>query len=112
MSSCLFCRVERKEIPAKIEYEDDKVIAFHDINPQAPVHLLLIPRRHIEKIGSLESRDISIVGELVYRAKEIASRRGWPDYRLLFNNGPEAGQTVYHIHLHLLSGRAMGWPPG
>jgi len=112
MSDCLFCRIAGKQIPAKLEYEDDRILAFQDINPQAPVHILLIPRKHIEKIGDLQPSDAALAGELIYRAKELAASRGWDDYRLLFNNGPESGQTVYHIHLHLLSGRRMTWPPG
>lgn len=112
MTDCLFCRIIEKKIPAKLEYEDEQVLAFQDINPQAPIHLLLIPRQHIAMIGDLQPSEASIAGALIFRAKEIAASRGWKDYRLLFNNGPEAGQTVYHIHLHLLSGRRFAWPPG
>ena len=109
---CLFCKIIRKEIPAKIEYEDEDVLAFHDINPQAPVHILVIPKKHISQISELQESDSVMAGRVIVRAKKIAEERKWRDYRLLFNNGPEAGQTVYHIHMHLLSGRKMTWPPG
>ena len=112
MSDCLFCRIAGKEISAKVEYEDPKVIAIHDINPQAPVHLLVIPKRHMARIAELGPEDASFIGEVIVTAKEIARKKGWSDYRLVFNNGPESGQSVYHIHLHLLSGRRMQWPPG
>lgn len=112
MADCLFCRMARGEIKANVEYQDDDVFAIHDINPQAPVHLLFIPKKHIETIGKLEADDAPLIGKIIQRAKEVAAKRGWNDYRLVFNNGAEAGQTVYHIHLHLLSGRRMSWPPG
>ncbi len=109
---CLFCKIIRKEIPAKIEYEDEDVLAFHDINPQAPVHILIIPKKHYAKVSDLSESDSQAMGQLMVKAKKIAEERKWRDYRLLINNGPEAGQTVYHIHMHLLSGRKMTWPPG
>lgn len=109
---CLFCRMISGEIKAKVEYEDESVYAIHDINPQAPHHLLIIPKKHIEKIGDLSAEDAKQAGEVVYTAKKIAAKNGWNDYRLVFNNGAAAGQSVYHIHLHLLSGRKMSWPPG
>lgn len=112
MNQCIFCKIASKEMKTTLEFEGGEVLAFHDINPQAPAHVLVIPRRHIEKISDINEEDSAVVGQMIYRAKEIASARGWKDYRLVFNNGPEAGQTVYHIHLHLLAGRAMGWPPG
>ncbi len=112
MSDCLFCRMVRKEIPAKIEFENEEVLAIHDINPQAPHHLLVIPKKHIAKISEMETGDASAAGNVVLQAKEIAARRGWEDYRLVFNNGAGAGQSVFHIHLHLLAGRRMTWPPG
>ena len=112
MVDCLFCKMIEKKIPAKIEFENQDFLAFHDINPQAPVHLLVIPKKHIEKIAVLQVSDDALIGKLVLCAKQIAETRNWKDYRLLFNNGTEAGQTVFHLHLHLLSGRKMTWPPG
>ena len=112
MSDCLFCRVVRGEIKSKRAYEDPEVLAIHDINPQAPVHLLVMPKKHIEKVGDLSESDIELMGKVIYQAKRIAQEAGWEDYRLVFNNGPMSGQSVFHIHLHLLSGRRMSWPPG
>ena len=112
MTDCLFCKMIRGEINPKIEYEDERVLAIHDLNPQAPVHLLIIPKKHIAKIGDMEQADIITLGTLLFKAKEIAAQQNWPDYRLVFNNGAQAQQTIYHIHLHLLSGRSMTWPPG
>lgn len=112
MPQCLFCRMISGEIKAKVEFEDQDIYAIHDINPQAPVHLLIIPKKHIEKISDLEAEDAGMAGKLIYGAKKIAAAKKWTDYRLVFNNGPESGQSVFHIHLHLLSGRRMTWPPG
>lgn len=112
MPDCLFCRMIRKEIKAKVEYEDNGVLAIHDINPQAPAHILVIPKRHVERVDQLKESDAAMIGNAIVRAKEIAQKNGWTDYRLVFNNGREAGQSVFHIHLHLLSGRRMAWPPG
>ena len=112
--SCLFCRIVAREIPASLVYEDDRVIAFNDINPQAPTHVLIVPKRHIETLNALESDDDQLVGELVRRAAAIAQERGIAEkgYRTVFNTNREAGQTVFHLHLHLLGGRPMAWPPG
>ena len=112
MNDCLFCRMVCGEIKPKIEYEDPEILAIHDINPQAPVHLLVMPKKHIAKISDLSEADAGLIGKVIYRTKCIAEKRGWSDYRLLFNNGPESGQSIDHIHLHLLSGRRMHWPPG
>lgn len=112
MPNCLFCRMISGEIKAKVEYEDEDLYAIHDINPQAPVHILIIPKKHIEKISDLEASDVENAGKLICGAKKIAAAKKWNDYRLVFNNGPEAGQSVFHVHLHLLSGRRMAWPPG
>lgn len=112
MADCLFCRMIKKEIPAKIEYEDNELLVIHDINPQAPIHLLFIPKKHIAGIGSLEKDDTLMIGNVIFLAQQMAQKKGWRDYRLVFNNGAEAGQSVFHIHLHLLSGRRMNWPPG
>lgn len=111
-NSCLFCRIIAGEIPAKIEYQDENILAFHDINPQAPAHILVIPKKHIEKLGDLQASDAETIGKVICGANQIAKAKNWKDYRLVFNNGAEAGQTVYHIHAHLLSGRKMTWPPG
>jgi len=114
MSDCLFCRIIKREIPASIVYEDDHVLAFNDINPQAPTHVLLVPKRHIASLNDLQPGDDQIAGEIVRRAAAIAKEHGLAErgFRTVFNTNREAGQTVFHIHLHLLGGRAMGWPPG
>jgi histidine triad (HIT) family protein len=112
--SCLFCRIITREIPASIGYEDDRVLAFNDINPQASTHVLVVPKRHIPTLNDLQESDDQIVGELVRRAAAIAKERGIeaPGYRAVFNTNRDAGQTVFHIHLHLIGGRSLGWPPG
>lgn len=114
MSDCLFCKIIQRKIPGSIVYEDDRVLAFNDINPQAPTHVLLVPKRHIASINDLVPDDDRIVGELARRAAVIAKERGIADggYRLVFNTNRDAGQSVFHIHLHLLGGRSMQWPPG
>jgi histidine triad (HIT) family protein len=114
MPDCLFCRIVKREIPASIVYEDDRVLAFNDINPQAPTHVLVVPKRHIASLDALSDGDDAIVGEVVRRAAAIARERGIADggYRTVFNTNRDAGQTVFHIHLHLIGGRNMGWPPG
>ena len=112
--SCLFCRIASGEIPASKVYEDDEVLAFNDINPQAPLHVLVIPKRHISTTNDLSATDDGLVGTLVRRAAAIAREAGYADrgYRVVMNCNAEAGQTVFHIHLHLLAGRGLGWPPG
>jgi histidine triad (HIT) family protein len=114
MTDCLFCKIIRREIPGKIVFEDDELLAFEDINPQAPTHVLVIPTRHIESLNVLQSDDDAIVGAIVRRAAAIAKDRGISGggYRTVFNTNRDAGQTVFHIHLHLLGGRSMAWPPG
>ena len=114
MAECLFCRIVRREIPASIVYEDDRVLAFNDINPQAPLHALVIPKRHIATLNDLSPQDDGIVGEIARRAAAIAKEKGYADrgFRTVFNTNAEAGQTVFHIHLHLLAGRGLSWPPG
>jgi len=114
MSDCLFCKIVDRAIPASIVYEDERVLAFNDINPQAPTHVLVIPKRHIASLLDVSSADDGIVGELVRRAAAIAGERGIAagGFRTVFNTNADAGQTVFHIHLHLLGGRAMRWPPG
>jgi histidine triad (HIT) family protein len=114
MTDCLFCKIVRREIPGRIVHEDDETLAFEDINPQAPTHVLVIPKRHIESLNVLTDGDDPIVGTLVRRAAAIAKQRGIASagYRTVFNTNRDAGQTVFHIHLHLLGGRTMTWPPG
>jgi histidine triad (HIT) family protein len=113
-TSCLFCKIIAREIPASIVYEDESVLAFNDINPQAPTHVLLVPKRHIATLSELQPDDDQIVGELVRRAAAIAVERGISagGFRTVFNTNRDAGQTVFHIHLHLLGGRSLAWPPG
>ncbi len=111
---CLFCRIAAGEIPARKAYEDDDVYAFHDINPQAPTHILVIPRKHIASLDDMEGNDAAIVGTLVARTAQLARdlQLTADGYRVVFNTGPAAGQTVFHIHAHVLGGRTFGWPPG
>jgi release factor glutamine methyltransferase len=112
--SCLFCRIIAGELPAKRIFEDETLVAFHDVNPQAPVHVLVVPRRHIATLNDLGPGDDALVGALLRRAAVLAHELGiaGPGYRAVFNCNREAGQTVYHIHLHVLGGRPMRWPPG
>ena len=112
MTECLFCRIIKKEIPSKTAFEDGQIYAFYDINPQAPTHVLLVPKKHIAGVADLSEGDEIMAGSLVVRAKELAESLGLKSYRLVFNSGEEAGQSVFHIHLHLLGGRRMKWPPG
>jgi histidine triad (HIT) family protein len=114
MTDCLFCKLLAGQIPAAIVYEDERVVAFRDINPQAPTHVLVIPRRHIATLNDLGPDDDGLVGELVRRAAAIAREQGHAErgYRVVFNCNADAGQTVFHIHLHLVGGRKLGWPPG
>jgi histidine triad (HIT) family protein len=112
--SCLFCKIVAGEVPAKRVHEDEHLIAFEDINPQAPLHVLIIPKRHIATLGDLQAADDGLVGEMVRRAAAIAKDRGVDagGYRTVFNCNSDAGQTVFHIHLHVLGGRRFAWPPG
>jgi histidine triad (HIT) family protein len=114
VAECLFCRIVAGEIPGAVVYENDHVVAFKDINPQAPTHVLIVPRRHIASLNDLEPADDAIVGELVRTAAAIAKKNGHAEggYRTVFNCNADAGQTVFHIHLHVLGGRKMTWPPG
>lgn len=111
---CIFCKIVAGEIPAQRVYEDELVIGFRDLNPQAPVHLLLIPRRHIANLNALTDEDDATVARLYRAAAQIAEREGFAEsgYRCVINCNDDGGQTVYHLHLHLLAGRAMHWPPG
>lgn len=112
--NCLFCRIASGDIPAKKIADDKHVVAFHDINPQAPTHVLVIPRRHIAKLDDLTIDDGLVIGRTIVRASQIARDLGLSEdgYRLVVNNGEGAGQTVFHIHVHVLGGRSLGWPPG
>jgi histidine triad (HIT) family protein len=113
-SSCLFCRIIAGEIPATKVYEDDTLVAFNDINAQAPMHVLIVPRVHVATLNALDATHDAIVGAIVRRAAAIASERGYAEsgYRTVFNCNADAGQAVFHIHLHVLGGRTMTWPPG
>lgn len=112
--SCLFCRIAAGEIPAKKVYEDSDLVAFEDINPQAPLHVLIVPRAHISTVNDLGADHDALVGAMVRRAGAIAAERGHAvaGFRTVFNCNAAAGQTVFHIHLHVLGGRPMAWPPG
>jgi histidine triad (HIT) family protein len=114
MSECLFCKIIDGKIPGTIVYKDDTLVAFKDINPQAPLHALIVPRRHIPTLNDLQAGDDALVGEMVRRAAAIAAEHGYDTrgYRTVFNCNAEAGQSVWHIHLHVLGGRRMSWPPG
>jgi histidine triad (HIT) family protein len=109
---CLFCKIIKGDIPSKKVYEDEDIYAFHDINPQAPTHILVCPKRHIERVAEMTENDLELMGKVIYRAKEIAKDLKRWDFRLVINNGKEAGQEVFHIHVHLLGGRKFTWPPG
>ena len=114
MGECLFCKIVKKEIATDLIYENKNIVAFRDINPQAPVHILLIPKLHFSSLNDLMSNDKYLLGNLIYNAAELAKREGIAEqgYRTVFNCNEWGGQTVYHIHLHLLGGRKFGWPPG
>lgn len=112
MADTIFGKIARGEIDAKVVYEDDRALAFRDVNPQAPTHILVIPRKPIEQLSSAEDSDCSLLGHLMLVARKVAEQEGLEDFRLVVNNGPGAGQTVFHLHLHLIGGRPMRWPPG
>ena len=114
MPDCLFCKIVKREIPASVVYEDNDVLVFNDINPQAPLHALVIPKRHIATLNDLSPEDDAVVGQLVRRAAAVAAEKGYAarGFRTVFNTNAEAGQTVFHIHLHVLAGRGLTWPPG
>lgn len=113
-ANCLFCKIAARQLPAKVVFESERVIAFEDIHPQAPTHVQLIPKKHVASTLALAPEDDALVGELVRAAAALARERGFADdgYRLVFNTNAAAGQTVYHLHLHLLGGRSFRWPPG
>lgn len=111
--SCLFCKIIAREVPAKIAYEDEHVLAFHDIRPAAPTHVLVIPKKHIVGIGEATPEDVDALGQVMLAGRKVAEALGVSDgYRLVVNNGENAGQSVLHLHLHVLGGRPLAWPPG
>ncbi len=113
MSECLFCKIGRKELPGKIVYEDAEIFAFEDLHPQAPTHILICPRKHFASLGDATAEDATLLGRVLLLAAQLAEERKLEDgYRTVFNNGRGAGQSVYHLHLHLLGGRSFRWPPG
>ena len=114
MSDCLFCKIIAGEVPSASVYQDDSLVAFRDVNPQAPLHVLIVPRKHIASLNDLAPGDDALVGSMFRRAAALAKEHGHHErgYRTVFNTNREAGQTVFHIHLHLLAGRALTWPPG
>jgi histidine triad (HIT) family protein len=114
MKDCIFCKIAGKEVQSKIVFEDEHVVAFKDINPQAPVHILVIPRKHIPRISDITEDDSIILFKMLDTANKIAKEQGISErgYRLVLNCNEEAGQSVFHVHMHILGGRIMGWPPG
>jgi histidine triad (HIT) family protein len=114
MSTCLFCRILAGEIPATTVHADDRFVAFNDINPQAPMHVLVVPREHIATLNDLEARHDDLVGAMIRLGASLAAARGFAEsgYRTVFNCNADAGQAVFHLHLHVLGGRTLGWPPG
>lgn len=114
MADCLFCKIVNKELPARVVHEDEDTVAFEDVNPQAPTHVLVVPRRHVATMNDLMPEDEALVGKLFRVGAKIAKDRGFADrgWRAVMNANRDAGQTVFHIHLHVLGGRGMRWPPG
>ena len=114
MDNCLFCKIAEGQIPSKIVYQDEDVVAFEDVNPQAPYHILLIPRRHIASMADLTEEDGTLLARLFMVAAKLAHKLGFDEsgYRFVTNVGPDAGQSVFHLHFHLLGGRKFAWPPG
>lgn len=112
MNNCPFCKIAAGELPAAIVHRSPDVIAFRDINPQAPTHILIVPIKHLVSVDDVQAEDVQLMGRLIATAKDIARDLGLRGYRLVINTGREAGQSVFHLHVHLLSGRALHWPPG
>jgi histidine triad (HIT) family protein len=112
--STIFSKIIAREIPARIVYEDDRCLAFHDVSPQAPVHMLVIPKKEIPRVAATQESDEALLGHLVFVAQTIAKKEGLHDtgFRLVINNGPDGGESVPHLHVHVLGGRPLGWPPG
>jgi len=114
VADCLFCKIAAGQIPAAIVHQDERLVAFKDVNPQAPMHVLIIPRRHISTLNDLADSDDALAGEMIRRAASLAREQGYEGrgYRTVFNCNADAGQTVFHVHLHVLGGRKLTWPPG
>lgn len=113
MNTCVFCRIVNGQAPARILYQDENVTAFHDLNPQAPVHILIVPNRHISGVAQVEPQDTPMLGKMFAIARQLAEQEDVVSgYRLVVNNGHRAGQSVFHLHMHLLGGRRLRWPPG
>ncbi len=113
MTDCVFCKILNKELPSEIVYEDDDVLAFRDLKPAAPVHVLIIPKRHVASLADLTEEDEKIMGHAMLVASKLARNLGIGEgFRVVMNCGKDAGQSVFHIHVHLLGGRSLGWPPG
>ena len=114
MEDCLFCKISRKEVPAKLVYEDDDMFAFEDIHPQAPTHALIVPKKPIPRVAEVKAEDQQLLGYLLLKAAEVAGKLGLDKggFRLVINNGADGGETVPHLHVHILGGRHMAWPPG
>jgi len=110
--NCIFCKIIRGEIPSAKLFEDDELLAFRDINPAAPLHFLVIPKKHISGPAAVTAEDEQLIGKMLRIGSEIAKKEGVEDFRVVFNNGAQAGQTVFHIHMHILGGRNLSWPPG
>ena len=111
-TDCIFCRIVRGEIPARKVYEDGELLAFHDINPQAPVHVLVIPREHVVNLAEAGEQHEQLLGHLLLVAAQVARQEGLDSFRTVINSGAEAGQTVFHLHVHVIGGRPLDWPPG
>ena len=109
---CLFCKIASREIPSKTVFEDERLYAFEDIAPKAPTHVLVIPKKHIARLSDAGPEDAALIGEVALRAASIAREKGLAHFRLIANNGEDAGQSVFHLHFHLLGGRSFTWPPG
>jgi histidine triad (HIT) family protein len=112
MADTIFGQITRGEIPTDFLYEDDRAVAFRDVNPQAPTHILVIPRQPIPRLSASQDEDAALLGHLLTVARKVAAQEGLEDFRLVVNDGAAAGQTVFHLHVHVLGGRAFGWPPG
>ena len=110
--NCLFCKIIAGDIPAQKLYEDEDLLAFEDINPEAPLHFLVIPKKHIAGPGDVNETDQEIVGKIFQKGAQLAKENGYESFRFVVNNGADAGQTVFHFHLHVLGGRSFSWPPG
>lgn len=113
-NDCLFCLISQGRAPAQVVFEDNRVIAFKDINPKAPIHLLIIPKKHYFSLNDVSEKDEGLLGHLIFVASRLAQEKGLKTtgYRLIINTGPDSGQQIFHLHLHLLAGRQFSWPPG